>query len=120
MKYGNSLIIFVYLLLADLFLYFAATLYPIKFLGAYTDLAFTIIFSLSLFGFFLGTFSQQKLDSRFYYYCLWIVSLIFVFLYIFEAGLLLNIARYYFVLAVCRPRGWNRRPGSDEGVQRRR
>jgi myosin heavy subunit len=100
MKYGNSLIIFIYLLLADLFLYSAASLYPATFLGPYTDLAFTLIFSLSLLGFFLSSFDQQKNDSRFYYYFLWIVSLIFVFLYIFETKALANIAKYYFVLAV--------------------
>ena len=100
MKYGNSLIIFIYILLADLFLYFVASLYPTNLFGIYADLAFSVIFSLSLFGFFLSSFTQQSRESRFYYYFLWVVSLIYIYLYIFQPGSLLKIARYYFVLAV--------------------
>jgi hypothetical protein len=100
MKYGNSLITFIYILLADLFLYFAASIYPGTFLVPYADILFALVFSLSLFGFFLSSFREQSRISWTYYYLLWLISLVFIFLYIFQPELLLNIAKYYFVLSV--------------------
>jgi hypothetical protein len=100
MRNQNALSVFIYVLVAELFFYFVASVSAGSLFGGYVDLFFAAAFCVTLMGVLAASFKQTGRKIRLFYYLLWIVSLIFVYLYIFHSGTVMPVLKYYFVLAV--------------------
>ncbi len=100
MRNPGALSIFIYVMVAELFFYFISSISASRLFGSYADLFFAAAFCVTLMGLLVASYRHTGRRTRLFYYLLWIVSLVFVFIYIFHYGTLIPVLRYYFVLAV--------------------
>lgn len=100
MRNHDALSVFIYVLVAELFLYFVASFSMGNLLGGLGDLFFAAALCITLLGILVASYRHGSRKLRFFYYLLWIVSLIFVYLYIFHYGEVQPFLKYYFMLAV--------------------
>ena len=99
MKHENSLTLFIFLLVASLYLYFITSISSLNFFKAYGVIISTVFFSVSLFGLFLTSFNTQRSVSRFYYFGLFVILLMVLVFYIFSVTIY-SIVQYYLILAI--------------------
>jgi hypothetical protein len=101
MKYENSVTIFIFTLLASLFLFFISSMSGLGRISFYGEIISVIFFAISLIGMFIASLkiTSTRWLSYLYYLLLFIVAIVMLFFRVFYMEIS-NITRYYFVLAV--------------------
>ena len=101
MKQENSITMFIFLLVANFYLYFISGVSSIRFVNTYGEIVSTIMFSLILFGLYMTSIrSEFKTRSLyFFYFGLFIVSLLILVFQFFSINVD-TIVQYYFGLAI--------------------
>jgi len=99
MKNQNSLSIFIFLLVASLFLYFISIISSLSLINRYGRLLSLAFFAISLLGLFLSSLKKKRSFSRYYYIALFLILLVILAIHIFSAGIS-AILQLYLILAI--------------------
>ena len=99
MKYENSLTVFTFLLIASLYLYFVTSISSFRVINVCGEIISIVAFSITLLGLFISSFKIKKSLSCFYYFGLFLLSLLVLVSYILPV-VINNLMYYYFILAI--------------------